>query len=77
MVDTGDLKSPDESRAGSSPASGTIFAWLVSESAFNRGNEPLLCPKNGIVKIYGPSICSATFSRKVLQVLFIHLRIFK
>ena len=28
MVDTGDLKSPDESRAGSSPASGTILKHI-------------------------------------------------
>ena len=29
MVDTGDLKSPDESRAGSSPAPGTKYGVVV------------------------------------------------
>ena len=35
------------------------IAWLVTERTLNRGNEPLLRPKNGIVKIYGPSMCCA------------------
>ena len=44
------------------PDTDTIFkhiAWLVSERIHNRGNEPLLRPKNGIVKIYGPSVYCA------------------
>jgi hypothetical protein len=44
----------------------TIFkhiSWLVSERIHNRVNEPLLCPKNGIVKIYGPSVyCEVCFN---------------
>lgn len=35
-------------------AIGTILkhiAWLVTESMFNWGNEPLLCPKNGTCNV--------------------------
>ena len=28
------------------------YAWLVTESAFNRGYEPLLCPMSGSVHQY-------------------------
>ena len=45
---------------------GTILkqiSWLVSERILNRGSEPLLRPKNGIVKIYGPSVyCEVCFN---------------
>ena len=36
-------------------------AWLVSERILNWGSEPLLRPKNGIVKIYGPSMYCVVF----------------
>ena len=38
------------------------ISWLVLERILNRGDEPLLHPKNGIVKIYGPSMyCEVYF----------------
>ena len=38
-------------------------AWLVNKSVFNGASEPLLCPENGIVKIYGPSVHSAILTK--------------
>jgi hypothetical protein len=36
-----------------------LIAWLVDKSILNWGSEPLLIPKSGIVKIYGPPVYGA------------------
>ena len=41
------------------------IAWLVTERTLNRGSEPLLLPKSGIVKIYGPPMCCVVFFNMV------------
>ena len=45
------------------------IAWLVTERTLNRGSEPLLLPKSGIVKIYGPPMCCAVCSNMVKRIM--------
>ncbi len=55
----------------------TIFkhiSWLVAERIHNRVSEPLLCPKNGIVKIYGPSVyCEICFNMVCRETLLMYI----